>query len=95
MMRSAAAMAEGQIIGPSDLVLTPPQLTAQARGGDRYLDLPLTEGRNQLVEDFELVMISRAVEREDGDVSSAARRPGIHCQSLQRKMKQPGLRQDQ
>jgi transcriptional regulator of acetoin/glycerol metabolism len=59
---------------------------------DQYLDLPLTEARSQLLEDFERVMIIRAVDLEAGNVSAAARRLGIHRQSLQQKMKQLGLR---
>ena len=92
MMRSAAAMTEGPVIGPAELGLVPTRQADQARGFDPYLDLPLTEARNQLVEDFERQMVIRAVDLEDGNVSAAARRLGIHRQSLQQKMKQLGLR---
>ena len=53
-----------------------------------YLDLPLTEARNQLVEDFDRIAIRRALDLEQNNISAAARRLGIHRQSLQQKLKQ-------
>ena len=85
-------MAEGNIIGPSDLHLTVAAPVEQTENFDRYLDLPLTAGRSQLVENFERATIARAIELERGNVSAAARRLGIHRQSLQQKIKQIGLR---
>ena len=60
-----------------------------------YYDLPLTEAKNRLVEDFERAAIERAMEQESGNVSAAARRLGIHRQNLQLKMKQLGKRDEQ
>jgi DNA-binding NtrC family response regulator len=57
-----------------------------------YASLPLTEGRNRLVEDFERFAIASALEAESGNVSAAARRLGIHRQNLQQKMRQLGMR---
>ena len=92
MMRSAAAMTEGALIGPAELGLVPARRADLSMEFDQYLDLPLTEARSQLLEDIERVMIIRAVDLEAGNVSAAARRLGIHRQSLQQKMKQLGLR---
>lgn len=91
-MQSAAAMADGQILEPVDLGLAPSASVNETSEFDQYLNLPLTEGRNQLVEKFERMTILRAIELEDGNVSAAARRLGIHRQSLQQKMKQLRLR---
>lgn len=57
-----------------------------------YALLPLTEGRNRLIEDFERFAITNALEAEFGNVSAAARRLGVHRQNLQQKMKQLGMR---
>lgn len=57
-----------------------------------YALLPLTEGRNRLIEDFERFAITNALEAESGNVSAAARRLGVHRQNLQQKMKQLGMR---
>ncbi len=92
MIRSATAMAEENVIGPSDLGLKPVMPAKLADRFDRYLDLSLKAGRSLLVEDFERATITRAIELEHGNVSAAARRLGIHRQSLQQKIKQLGLR---
>ena len=91
-MQAAAAMADGQILEPGDLGLAPSTSVNETSNFDQYLNLPLTEGRNQLVANFERMTIQRAIELEDDNVSAAARRLGIHRQSLQQKMKQLGLR---
>ncbi len=91
-IRAAAALSEGDLISPTDLGLVADHSESSSGKFDRYLDLPLTESRNALVEDFERAMIVRAIDLEDGNISAAARRLGIHRQSLQQKMKQLGIR---
>jgi DNA-binding NtrC family response regulator len=54
-------------------------------------DLPLTEAKSQLVDSFERWAITAALERNDHNVSAAARQLGIHRQSLQQKMAQLGM----
>ena len=92
MMRSATALADGKTIGCSDLGLTATVKAEQTDRFDPYLDLPLTAARSQLVEDFERAATMRATDLERGNVSAAARRLGVHRQTLQQKMKQLGLR---
>lgn len=92
LIHSASAMCDEASIGPSDLGLTADWSAPASGGFEQYAELPLTEGRNQLVEDFEKAMISRALELEADNVSAAARRLGVHRQTLQQKMKQLGLR---
>ncbi len=88
MINAAAALCDGDILKPADLGLAPERETTESDKFERYFDLPLTEARNQLVEDFERQVILRALDAESHNVSAAARRLGIHRQSLQQKMKQ-------
>ncbi|MEZ6130422.1 MAG: sigma-54 dependent transcriptional regulator [Planctomycetaceae bacterium] len=92
MIRAAAALCERDQLGPADLGLSMPHTESTSDTFDRYFGLPLTEARNQLVDDFETAAIKRALEAESGNVSAAARTLGIHRQSLQQKMKQLGIR---
>lgn len=66
-------------------------LSGQTHSGsafDQYLGMPLTEAKAQLVEEFERAMIRAALEAEAGNISAAARRLGLHRQSLQQKLAQ-------
>ncbi len=90
-VQSAAAMSEGTVIGPSDLGLNVSSPASTSDEFEKYYELPLTEARELLVERFERSAISKALEMEEGNVSAAARRLGIHRQSLQQKMKQLGI----
>ncbi len=60
-----------------------------------YLDLPLSEAKTKLVEDFERLMLARAIKLENGNISAAARRLGIHRQSLQQKVKSLSIALDE
>ncbi|MEO2017826.1 MAG: sigma-54 dependent transcriptional regulator [Fuerstiella sp.] len=92
MISAAAALCEGDVIYPADIGLAPTRSAEDDNAFERYFDLPLTEARNQLVESFERLMIERALQLESGNVSAAARRLGIHRQSLQQKMKQMAIK---
>ena len=92
MVNAASALCENGIVTPADLGLVPQTSAEESSGFEKYFDLPLTEARNQLVEDFERLVILRALEAESDNISAAARRLGIHRQSLQQKMKQLGIR---
>ncbi len=87
MINAAAALCDSQTLLPSDLGLTCERQTPESDKFEQYYDLPLTEARNQLVEDFERQIIQRALDIESHNVSAAARRLGVHRQSLQQKMK--------
>lgn len=90
---SAVAMSESDRILPGDLGLAIQKHPESADNFDRYFDLPLTEARNLLLDDFDRVAIERALRLDDGNISAAARRLGIHRQSLQQKMKSLGMTQ--
>ncbi|MEJ7594201.1 MAG: helix-turn-helix domain-containing protein [Planctomycetaceae bacterium] len=86
-------MSESERILPGDLGLSIQKHAESTDIFDRYFDLPLTEARNLLLDDFDRVAIERALELDDGNVSAAARRLGIHRQSLQQKMRSLGVTQ--
>jgi transcriptional regulator with PAS, ATPase and Fis domain len=81
-------MAEDGEITPRDLGLLKNRPQAETNPFDAYLGMPLTEAKQMLSEDFERFAIERALEAEGKNVSAAARRLGIHRQSLQQKLKQ-------
>lgn len=91
-IESAVAMCESHSIDVNDLGLVRDELAeTQADPFERFYDLPLAEARDQLVHEFERAMIQRALDRESGNISAAARRLGMHRQSLQQKIKQLGM----
>jgi len=92
-VQAASAMSEADMMLPGDLGLTNQKTEEFPDNFDRYFDLPLTEARNQLLDDFDRAAIERALTTEAGNVSAAARRLGIHRQSLQQKMKSLGISQ--
>lgn len=86
-IESANAMADGARITRSDLGLQSIEAEDMQSHFDKYLDLPLTEAKCQLLEEFERLAIERALKLESGNITAAARRLGIHRQSLQQKLK--------
>lgn len=92
MVNAASALCESETIRPADLGLVSERQISEPAGFNRYFDLPLTEARQMLVEEFERAAIERALDTEGQNVSAAARRLGIHRQSLQQKMKGLGIR---
>jgi DNA-binding NtrC family response regulator len=93
-VESSIAMSDAAIISPQDLGLVEVLPSRDTASFQAYFDLPLTEAKNRLVEDFEKAAIARAIEQESGNASAAARRLGIHRQNLQQKMKQLGMRDE-
>jgi ActR/RegA family two-component response regulator len=59
---------------------------------ERYFELPLAEAHQLILEEFDRTAINRVLEMEAGNITAAARRLGMHRQSLQQKMKQLGIR---
>ncbi len=93
LVAAAAVLSDSDRIAAGDLGLNPATMESDcADVFESYAALPLTEGRNRLIEDYERFAISRALDAESGNVSAAARRLGIHRQNLQLKLKQLGLR---
>ncbi len=91
-VKSAVAMNDGGVIEPAELGL---QVQAPADAEfdfSQLANLPLTDAKNQLIDSFERWAICAALERNDYNVSAAARQLGIHRQSLQQKMSQLGIK---
>jgi DNA-binding NtrC family response regulator len=96
---AAAAMAEGESIGPNDWNLTRAggagsSADSALGAGSEFatlMGIPLTDAKAQLVERYERHAIAAALDAHRGNVSAAARQLGIHRQSLQQKIKQLGL----
>ena len=88
----AAAMSADPEITVTDLRLPTTATTEVGLDFGPYLDLPLTEAKERLVEAFERHAIAAALDRQDGNVSAAARELGIHRQSLQQKIAQLGIK---
>lgn len=86
-VESAVAMADDEKIGVCDLGLSYAPDSQQENCYEKFMDLPLTDAKNLLLEEFEALAIERALRLESGNISAAARRLGIHRQSLQQKLK--------
>jgi len=91
-VESASAMCDCGVVTAADLGLVASGGNESPLAFDGYFELPLTEGRDRLVEDFEKLAIERALCDTDRNVSAAARKLGIHRQSLQQKMAKLGIR---
>ena len=89
---AAATLAAGAEIHLADLRL--PGAAPASPGSDFscWLDLPLTEAKEKLVASFERARIVAALEKNQGNISAAARDLAIHRQSLQQKMAQFGIK---
>lgn len=90
-VESAAAMCASDVVAPADLGLVSSGGNDSPSAFEGYFDLPLTEGRDRLVEDFEKLAIERALCDTSRNVSAAARKLGIHRQSLQQKIAKLGI----
>ena len=89
---SAVAMSETEWINRSDLGFASTVSLAAGPTFERYFELPLAEAHQLILEEFDRTAIHRVLEMEAGNITAAARRLGMHRQSLQQKMKQLGIR---
>ncbi len=92
VVEQAAVLAAGPAIEPADLRLDGPA-PAPGLPAD-LLDLPFSAAKHRLVEEFERGYIKRALERHGGNVSRTAEAIGMVRQSLQQKIRELGLRED-
>lgn len=88
---AAAVMALDERIQPGDLGLRPSLSGGDTVAFENLIGLPLTDAKNQLVEQFERFAIEDAITKSSGNVSAAARQLGIHRQNLQQKMNSLGI----
>ena len=79
-----AYLTEGPTVKPEDLGLLAPM--GETDSGVEY-DAPLAEATHQFQRDH----ITRAIDREAGNVTAAAEALGVHRSNLYRKMRQLGM----
>ncbi len=94
-LSAAVALTAGPEIHAADLRLPGAAIVAGVPDFAGFLEMPLTEAKERLLEAFERSMIDAALDRHQGNVSAAARQLGIHRQSLQQKMTVLGVRRPQ
>ncbi len=90
-VEGAVALAASTSIEPEDLGLTSHHQPIGSDEGmsffEPYFVLPLTEAKQKIAEHYERLAIEQALAAEGNNISAAARRLGIHRQSLQQKLK--------
>jgi len=91
-VQAAAALSDSDNISSADLGLSTRRMETSESNFAEYFDLPLSEAKNLLVGRFETAAIEHAIYAESNNISAAARRLGIHRQSLQQKIKQLGIK---
>mgnify|MGYP000952143875 CR=1 FL=1 len=91
-VESASAMCDSKLVTATDLGLVATAGNELPLAFESYFELPLSEARERLVENFERMAIERALRDAGNNVSAAARKLGIHRQSLQQKIAKLGVR---
>ncbi len=91
VITAAASMTQSEMIESEALEITTPKAGAGTFDVDALYGMPLTEAKNELTTWFERQAIEAALAANDGNISAAARRLGIHRQSLQQKMAALGI----
>ncbi len=87
-VQAAAALGDSEILCATDLGLVSAVHESAPEAFAEYFDLPLNEAKTLLVGRFERAAIGHALKAESHNISAAARRLGMHRQSLQQKIKQ-------
>lgn len=92
VLERALVLADGKRIEVGDL---PPHVAENAavlRPAEAVIaDVPFSEARERAADAFDRAYITAALEKNDGNVSAAARFLGMHRQSLQKMMKRLGM----
>ncbi|MDX1605729.1 MAG: sigma-54 dependent transcriptional regulator [Candidatus Competibacterales bacterium] len=91
VVQAAAVMAAGAWIEPADLALGSTDRPVGTADLPALEGLTLAAARARLVEWYEQRAVRGALERNDGNISAAARELGLHRQSLQQKLTQLGI----
>ena len=87
-VQAASALSDSNVLSEADLGLATVVQDSQHDTFSEYFDLPLSEAKALLIGRFERAAIGHALNAESNNISAAARRLGMHRQSLQQKMKQ-------
>jgi len=102
VVRRAIAMVSGEVIRPEDLMVFGAERSASAApreeassmqsGAGVGDDLPIKEARDRWVAPMEREYLVRLLKRFDGDLDKAADAAGVHRKSLERLLRQHGLK---
>ena len=90
----AAVLASGDEIAVADLALPDPGAAAERADAGAAQGLPFGEAKRGAMERFERAYLLRALRAHDGNVSRTAEAIGMVRQSLQQKIRELGLREE-
>jgi DNA-binding NtrC family response regulator len=93
VIEQAAVLAPGEAVDACDLVLPEGDAAVGGRAAPD-LSLPFGDAKRQAVEDFERAYLLRALREHGGNVSRTAEAIGMVRQSLQQKIRELGLRDE-
>ena len=94
-LEQAAVLASGEAIEASDLQLSRSQgVNGSADPSVSGSDMPFSEAKRGAVEAFERSYLLRALRENDGNISRTAEAIGMVRQSLQQKIRELGLRDE-
>jgi DNA-binding NtrC family response regulator len=93
VIEQAAVLAPGEAIGAEDLLL-PEDQPAALEGGELDLGIPFSDAKRQAVERFERAYLLQALRQHDGNISRTAESIGMVRQSLQQKIRELALRDE-
>ena len=96
LLEQAAVLSTGSEIEEADLQLdaSPSAQVLRAPRGEINGDVPFSEAKKMMIEDFEREFLVTALRKNDGNVSQTARDIGMVRQSLQQKIRELGLRSE-
>jgi DNA-binding NtrC family response regulator len=95
VLRRAAALATGDHIRVSDLAAPPRSVPPPPPATPRVTvsaDVPLREARDRAIADVERTYLEQMLERFGGDLDRVAEAAGLHRKSVERLIRQHGLR---
>ena len=93
MIEQAAVLASGESIEEADLKLSG-EIDGGAAQGAELVDMSFGDAKKQVVEDFERSFLLRALRDNDGNISRTAEAIGMVRQSLQQKIRELELRDE-
>ncbi len=93
-IEQAAVLSSGDTIEVADLNLGDNTPVAPSRAREVSTDLPFSETKKQIVDQFERDYLLCALRENDGNISRTAQAIGMVRQSLQQKIRELGLRSE-
>jgi DNA-binding NtrC family response regulator len=94
VLEQAAVLASGDSIGPDDLKLAGRGAAGNGGGTASDRDVAFSDAKRDAVEQFERTYLLRALRQNEGNISRTAEAIGMVRQSLQQKIRELGLRDE-